>query len=57
MAEKLRKNGGFLGKLKARWSKFLSLFKKDDEPKPKKLKKHSKFWALVVIQYRDKVDI
>ena len=56
MAEKLRKNGGFLGKLKAGWSKFLSLFKKIDEPKPKKLKKHPKFWALVVIQYRDKVD-
>ena len=56
MAEKLRKNGGFLGKIKAGWSKFLSLFKKDETPKPKKLKKHSKFWALVVIQYREKVD-
>lgn len=56
MAKKLRKNGGFLGKIKAGWSKFLSLFKKDETAKPKKLKKHSKFWALVVIQYRDKVD-
>lgn len=57
MAEKLRKNGTFSSKIKTVWSKFLSFFRKDDQPKKGKLKKHSKFLALVIIQYRDKVDI
>lgn len=56
MAEKLRKNHRFSSKINDLWSKFLSLFRKDDQPKKTKLKKHLKFFALVAVQYRDKVD-
>lgn len=56
MSEKLRKNHRFSGKIKTVWSKFLSLFKKDKEPGSKPLRVHSKFSALILVQYRDKVD-
>ena len=56
MSEKLRKKGRFSSKVKAVWSKFLSFFKKDNEKSNKPLKVHSRFFALIAVQYRDKVD-
>ena len=37
-------------------TKFLSIFKRDSSVKNTKMKKHSKLFALVAIQYRDKAD-
>lgn len=56
MSEKLRKNSRFSLKVKAVWSKFLSFFKKDKNVVKKDLKVHSRFRALIAVQYRDKVD-
>lgn len=56
MTEKHGKNHKFSRKIKSIWMKFLSFFKKDSTPGSKKLKMHSKFGALVAIQYRDKID-
>ena len=56
MKENNRKTGRFMTKFKFFWRKFFLLFKKDEGPRKIKLKKHSKFFALVLIQYRDKVD-
>ena len=58
MSKKLRKNSKFSLKVKDIWSKFLSLFKKDDDqPKVvKPLRTHSRLAALIAVQYRDKVD-
>ena len=55
MTEKSRKNTRFSEKLNAFWQKILSFFKKDEKGK-QNLKVHSKFSALIQVQYRDKVD-
>ena len=54
--EKQRKIKGFVLKIKSIWAPFLSFFKKDKSPRKAKIKRHSKMWALISIQYRDKVD-
>lgn len=56
MSEKLRKNHKFSLKVKTVWSKFLSFFKKDKDVVKRDLKVHSRFRALIAVQYRDKVD-
>ena len=56
---KMKKEGQsskFSIKLKSAWQKFCSFFKREKFEGKKNLKCHSKFFALVAIQYRDKND-
>ena len=54
--EKERRQNKFVSAIKAGFGKFLSFFKKDEKIVQRPLKTHSKFGALIAVQYRDKVD-
>ena len=56
MTEKRGKNKENMEQKPTWVTKFLSIFRRDGNVKNAKMKKHSKLFALVAIQYRDKID-
>ena len=56
MTKNSRKNIEKIKKKDSLLSKFLGFFKKSDTKKTAKIKSHNKLWALILVQYKDKVD-